>query len=469
MENDIMNKRIIILGGGISGLSAAWKLSESGIQVDVLEASAKIGGLAASVRKDSYCLDFGPHSFFSDDIEIVDIVLKLFDNSLKPASRQVKFYYKGKYINYPLTPYSVLFQMGVISGMKVALGFLKSKIVPHKRRVVEGEDETVEDWAISSFGENLYRTFFKPYTEQFWKVPCTELSSRSIPTHTRMSFADTCRMLLLRRFNKTDPSLVEREMLPTYYPKTGFGEIAERIAQAVTVAGSNVHLDCKATEINRLADGAVQVTYEQAGQSRQIEASHVISTIPLNLLVKMLKPSAPSEVIHSTEKLDYRALVILGLVTEKQDVLKCDYIYTLDHPYNRLSEMNNFNPDTSPSGDNIIAVEFPCLRESDIWSATKEELFERCIGSLTEDGFLTRKDVKRLFVIRAPYAYPVYHKDYAGHLERLLNHVDKYDGLTTLGRAGGFMYMDVDKCMRKAFDCAGKLLMKHQTNHEKKL
>jgi len=82
----------------------------------------------------------------------------------------------------------------------------------------QDEEETVEDWAIASFGEHLYRTFFKPYTEQFWKIPCSELSSRTIPTHTRMSFINTLRLLLLKPIGKTDSSLIEREILPTYYP-----------------------------------------------------------------------------------------------------------------------------------------------------------------------------------------------------------------------------------------------------------
>ena len=61
-----MVRRVIILGAGISGLSGAWRLSNSGVQVDIFESSLSVGGLAATVRQDSYCLDIGPHSFFSE-------------------------------------------------------------------------------------------------------------------------------------------------------------------------------------------------------------------------------------------------------------------------------------------------------------------------------------------------------------------------------------------------------------------
>jgi len=70
------------------------------------------------------------------------------------------------------------------------------------------------------------------------------------------------------------------------------------------------------------------------------------------------------------EKLDYRSLIALGMVMEKQNILKCSYIYVLDRPYNRISEMNEFSPTTSPEGENILMVEMPCLRNSVLWSAS---------------------------------------------------------------------------------------------------
>ena len=43
-------KRAIIIGGGITGLSVAWKLSEKSYEVTVIESDKSIGGLAKSVK-----------------------------------------------------------------------------------------------------------------------------------------------------------------------------------------------------------------------------------------------------------------------------------------------------------------------------------------------------------------------------------------------------------------------------------
>ena len=58
-------KKVIVIGAGITGLSAAWKLSECGHKAIVIESEGQIGGLAKSVIIDDYILDIGPHSFFS--------------------------------------------------------------------------------------------------------------------------------------------------------------------------------------------------------------------------------------------------------------------------------------------------------------------------------------------------------------------------------------------------------------------
>ncbi|MBC8433733.1 MAG: FAD-dependent oxidoreductase [Desulfobacterales bacterium] len=459
-----MEHKIIILGGGISGLSLAWRLSSKGLKVHVLESESEVGGLAGTLRKDGYCMDIGPHSFFSDDSEIVDTVLELFDNKLIPKPREVKFLYQDRYLDYPLSANSVLFQMGFWSGVLAGLSFMKSRIMPKKRSSAIGEEETVEDWAIENFGEHLYRTFFKPYTEQFWKMPCSELSSRTIPTHTRMSFLNTLRLLLLKPIGKKGSSLIEREMLPTFYPDTGFAEIAERVTDAARDAGTRIQINSSAAAVEELPNGRVRVRYECEGELKEIEGSHVVSTIPLNQFVKILSPAAPPEVQASAKRLDYRSLIALGMVTEKQNILNCGYIYVLDRPYNRISDMNEFSPATSPEGDNILMLEIPCLRDSVVWSASKEELFDMCIGSLAKDGFLAPGDVKRLLIVKAPYAYPIYRKDYAQNLNKLLDHINGRKGISTLGRAGEFIYMDIDKCMRKAFDFAD-LLIEDQTGY----
>jgi protoporphyrinogen oxidase len=269
-----------------------------------------------------------------------------------------------------------------------------------------------------------------------------------------MTFMNTLRVMLLSGGPGKDASLVEREMLPTYYPATGFGEIPERIAEAVRAAGGRVRTGCRATEVSETSSGRMRVAYERG----EIECTHVVSTIPLNRLCPILRPAPDPETLASAERLDYRGLIVLGMVTEKQDILGCGYIHVMNRPYNRICEMNEFSQTTSPEGENILCVELPCHADGPIWNAGPERLFDLCSESLAGDGFLLPGDVKRLILVKDPCAYPVYRKDYAGHLERVLDHIRQRRRLRTLGRCGEFMYMDTDKCLARAFAFADEML-----------
>jgi protoporphyrinogen oxidase len=444
-----MNPRILILGAGISGLSAAWKLQQLGFQTILLEKTSETGGLAGTVRQQGYGLDYGPHSFFTEDPEIRDTVLSLFDPPLESASRSVKFFFHGKTLDYPLTAASVLFQMGIRSGLRAVLSYLRQRL----RKTPQGEASDVESWALRHFGPYLYRFFFKPYTEQFWKYPCTELSPRTIPTHTRLSFAKTLKHLLAR---KTGASQLDREKLPTFYPRTGYGEIAAQITVRVQEAGGEILFNTCARRCIKEREGW-RVEADQKGEVREIQADHIISTIPIRSFVSALEPAPPFEVQSAAASLKYRPILMLGIITSRKNILPASYLYTLHRPYNRITEMNQFSERTSPPGKNILAVEIPCRPDSDDYYQTAEELFEKCLPALEQDGVLRRNEAEGLILAKAPEAYPVYLKNYETALRTVQTYLAEDPSLSLLGRTGEFRYMDADQCMRRAFDLAGRL------------
>ena len=81
-----MKKKVLVLGGGASGLGVAWKLAENNIPVELIELKNEIGGLAATVRKDGYYLDYGPHYFLSEKPEIIKKVTGLFKEDFFPSN-----------------------------------------------------------------------------------------------------------------------------------------------------------------------------------------------------------------------------------------------------------------------------------------------------------------------------------------------------------------------------------------------
>ena len=459
-------KKIVIIGGGITGLSVAWKLSENGYDVTVIESDKSIGGLAKTIEIEKYFFDIGPHSFFSEDKEVFKKVMNLFEsepNEIPYAKRSVKMLFKGKYVDYPLSAKSIL-QMGFLSPILCSLSFTKSYISTYASSLFikkkENQNLTVKQWAIENFGKYLYLNFFKPYTEQFWKIKTSELSHRVIPSNKKMDFARTLKHLLIKKYlmiSKREPgklSLVERESLPSYYPKKGFGEIANRISRQIENNGGKIYTSLEVDEITLNSNN----TFVIKAKDKNFLGNFAISTVPLNKVITKIKPLHEQEIIKSAKKLEYLSLVLLYLIIKKKNVLGCQYCYFLDRPYNRISEMNNFSNYLSPQDENILAVEISCHNESEIWKSSDKNIFSLCMQGIEKDNFLKKEDIANYKVIKIPNVYPIYKKDYEIHLKKTEEYFAKIKNFFSIGRQGQFYYGDIDQMIRIGFDTADKII-----------
>ena len=460
-------KKIIIIGGGITGLSAAWKLSEKGYKVDVVESDKSIGGLAQSIKVGNYFFDIGPHSFFTVDKEVFKKVMGLFEgepSEIPFSKRIVKMMFKGKFVDYPLSAKSILIQMGILSAIMCSLSFAKSYIRTSISSLLvkktQNENLTVKQWAIDNFGKYLYLNFFKPYTEQFWKIETSELSHRVIPSSKKLDFARTLKHLLINKYlelSKREPgklSLVERESLPSYYPKKGYGEIANRIGKKIKSNGGKIHTSQEVNEIVLNSNNLFDVKTKDKTFSGDI----VISTIPLNRVISKIKPLPETKIIQSAKKLEYLSLVLLYLITNKKNVLDCQYCYFIDKPYNRITNMNSFSESSSPQDQNILAVEISCHYGSKMWKTSDEEIFSMCMQRIEKDNFIKKVDVINYKVIKVPSVYPIYRKDYEIHLRETEKYFAKIKNFYSIGRQGQFYYGDIDQMIRVGFDAADKII-----------
>ena len=459
-----MNKKVVILGGGISGLSVAWKLSKQGIPVCLIEQEEFIGGVAGSFRKGDYVFDYGPHSFFSDDDEIIQTVFDLFPHGIPSVKRKAKLFFNNKLLDYPLSAKSVLFQMGFMNSLLCVLGYLRVCLKPNSGKK-HGNDEypNIKEWATDNFGEYLFKIFFKPYTEAFWKIPTERLSQRIIPSNAKLSFVNTLKHLLIKQYLhvvKREPgtlSMIERESLPSYYPVGGFGEISEKISDTIHKNGGHTLLGSRVESVEKSPKGRFVVKFIHNDSGDSMAGDYVVSTIPITNLLSMLKPSAPKEVLDRASRLKYLSLIVINIITNKQDILNCQYSYFLHRPYHRISEMNKFSEKTSPDGENILSVEMSCYDNDPTWNLSDQALFDESISALENDHIIKREEVNDVHIMRIPDVYPVYTCDYHSNLNTMLNYVAGIEKLTTIGRMGEFYYGDIDIMMKRGFDIADRI------------
>ena len=101
-------EKVVILGGGIAGLAAAWRLSKKDFEVHIIEISNRPGGLAGGVEWNGNIYEFGPHLFHTTDQEILNDIKNVMGEDLIRFKRTVKIKFMGEYFDFPLSITDIL-------------------------------------------------------------------------------------------------------------------------------------------------------------------------------------------------------------------------------------------------------------------------------------------------------------------------------------------------------------------------
>src|SRR2546426_1086216 len=138
----------------------------------------------------------------------------------------------GVVFPYPLRPLVPLGVLGVGESARVVLSFLRWQLLPHRR------EETFEQWVTNRFGERLFRTFFKSYTEKVWGVSCSELRAEWAAQRIKDLSLRTVALNMLVRPRTTITTLIDE----FDYPRLGPGMMWNAVREAVAGRGGAVHL-----------------------------------------------------------------------------------------------------------------------------------------------------------------------------------------------------------------------------------
>src|SRR5471030_3245370 len=95
------NFDFVVLGGGVSGLGFAKRVSENGKSVLVLEKETIVGGLSRSIEYKGFYLDFCAHRFHTKNQKLLTEILTLPGLTMEKHIKKSRNYMFGKYIKYP--------------------------------------------------------------------------------------------------------------------------------------------------------------------------------------------------------------------------------------------------------------------------------------------------------------------------------------------------------------------------------
>lgn len=431
-------KKIIVIGAGPAGLSAAYKLAQAGCDVQVYEAGNHVGGLARSFDLWGQIVDCGPHRFFSSDKIVNDFFREVVEDDFVNVNRLTRIYYRKKFFFYPLKIGNVLRNLSPLEVLQILTSYLKQRIFPIKN------PKTFEEWVVNKFGRKLFNIFFKNYTEKLWGIPCAEIDADWAAQRIKsFSLMEAVKAAIFGAKKGKHKTLVDEFA----YPKKGTGTIYQKMQTAIEANGGKVNLNSPVEKILTEKNIAVGVKLKSGDT---IFADEIISTMPLTLMVKGLN-DVPHEVTDACNKLYFRNTILVYTEVENKNLFPDNWIYVHipEVKHGRITNFRNWSKELyGDKQTSILCLEYWCFEQDEIWKDNDETLGKLATEELVKIKLIAADDkILNTHVVRLPRCYPVYETGYMSHLSVIKNHLDKIEKLRVIGRYGSFKYNNQDHSM----------------------
>lgn len=430
----------VILGGGLSGMTAAYTFQQAGeTHWQLYEKEERVGGLARSQSVEGYLFDFGPHILFTIDAEMEALIRDLLGDNFHAQEREAYIYHHGPdlYTRFPFQAHLFGLPVPVVKDCLVGL-------VRAVERQARGEfnPANYEEWMRGFFGDGIAEHLMMPYARKIWTIEPSEMDfswiGRRVPT------PDVERIIAGAL---TDDVSQVGATAYFWYPKRGG---IEPLPRALGQRLRNVHLNRRVERIELpeknlvFADGEV-VPFEK-----------LLYSLPLPLIPRLFT-GVPPEVERACAGLRHQGIYCINLGVDRPDISDKHWVYFYEDlfPFHRLSFPAAFSPDTVPPGKSSIATEvaFSKYRPLD-----KDTAVEQTLAALQAAKILRPDDRVELIHTEAiEPAYVIYDLDHAKNIAVLRAWLREH-GIWNVGRFGEWQYFNMDHSMRSGKTAAEEIL-----------
>ena len=445
--------RIAVVGGGVSGLTAAYYLSKhSDLEVTVLERSPQLGGKLGVSTPQGYTVDWAANGFLTNVTETLDLAQDLgLKAELEPAADAAKYrflYKNGGLKPLPLSPPAFL-----KSDLLTPFGKVRAALEPLLGTHHEGE-ESVYDFLKRHFGKQVADVFAGPFVLGITSGDARELSLDAL--FPRFRALEREHGSLIRGMIAAQRRAKEENKPKSRLTSFKAGGVSRLIHALGDALGERVRLGVGVERLEPHSDGYTLTL--SSGETLDVDA--VILATPAYISAGLIQPFLP-DAATELQKIPYADVQVFGLGYDRADIPDAlegfGFLVPRGEGLRVLGVLygSSIFPGQAPKGKVLLRViaggsvdpDFAQLSKGDALEVVKREL-EISLGVTAEPEMVTR--------IPWPKGIPQYEIGHGERVKTVMQEVTKFPGLHLTGNA--YYGVGVNDCVRDAKRVADAVL-----------
>jgi len=418
--------KIVILGGGLAGISTAYHLEQKGFtDYALFEKETTIGGLCGSIEKDGFTFDYTGHLLHVSDPYFHQLIQDVIGfDQFNSIERRSYIYSQGCYTPYP-------FQMHLYGLPTSTIAACIQGFVERKKDSKKPKDFI--EWVNKAFGSGFAKHFFLPYQRKIFAYNLRKITA----SWTGRFVPSTSLEAIIQGALHPKATAQVGYNAQFWYPKKGgilfwVKKLAEQLKQPINTS-------CQATKI----DTEQRVVHFANGHVEPY--SILINTLPLDQTLRMLHGTGNSYLAQAADKLRCNSVLNFNLGMNKADVSDKHWIYfpENEYPFYRMGFTSNFSAHMAPKGTSLLYGEIAYIKRSTAW---KQQQLNTARAKAIELLGIRRSDICMEQILDISHAYVIYDHWREKQLKKLLNRLAQQQ-IHSIGRYGAWKYCSMQETL----------------------
>ena len=415
--------RIAILGTGMAGTGASYRLRQEGVSHECFDMSGHPGGHTIShVDELGFVFDEGPHISFTKNEHVREVLARNVEDDYVSGNAKVNNYWRGHWIKHPA--------QCNLHGLPTDLiaRVIEDMFSP---RTASEPPRNYEEWLVASYGRTFAENFPMQYGRKYHTAEARQMSLDWLGPRL---YQPSMKEVLNGALNAATPNV--HYVSEFRYPsRGGFESYLRPLHGQMTI-----HLGHR---LDRLDPSSRTMHFSNG---REVRYEHLVSSVPLPELIKCI-PSAPPDVRDAARALACSICLVVNVGIDRRDISEWHwtYFYDDDFSFTRISMPHLFSPNNAPDGMGSVQAEVYFSEKYKPFTGTEAEWTSRVVSDLRRCGLIHESDrVVTTSTMRVQYANVIFDLDRASALAKVHGYLDEHQ-IQYCGRYGEWGYLWTDE------------------------